>query len=455
MKRFNLSFLALIILFAAACEKSEGPEESVALLAPVAKKIEKFDSAGAVTCAYNYEFEYRNEGDYFWEKAVKKDGDGKVLQTIERTLDDKGFPVKAVYKDENGKVNKSIETKYCPSCYGLLEETVYDGEISDFTKISFTKYMHVDGKLVSKTVQKFSCQRDYKNAEGTKVVSNVVYKYLPSKENYPEGNYDMLEIVESAQIYYAACCPDGCDDDCGGDGKEGDKDSKDDGKDSKEGGKDSKDGCKDSKDGCKDSKDGCKDDCKDKAKDGAKEIKDGALIKTYKTEFNDEGYPVKFTMKSHTCGTEINLWYKIEKDGFDNLSSLATYYNEALDSLGPMSKRVEFAYGDTLMIEGYTAKNYNSETGQFDIISESVSYEWRSPGFVGGYNIMRPSVVEEEYCPVSKKYEYEKMQIETYTEEEMILLIYEDSRCGAETKPEPDPKLKKRKIVKFKKVMKK
>lgn len=368
----------------------EDPAETKAeqFMQITSKVVEQYSETGTET--ENIEYVYNSPKDFFWAKAVHKDGSGEIIKEVVRELDDKGMPVtEKIIELET--VTETSDVKYCPHSYFLLEKTIYNGEKNENNMTMKVKNNYEEGWLLNQETEIYSTDPEYKNENGSKLLRYFKLRFFPSKESRPKGPNETIFFVEEMKTFCS--CKEG--EEC----------------DSDKSGKHAGEGMKKGHGEGKNKKDSDK-----------KECKYGHLESFTTTEFSPEGYPVH--MKTTAAGCEndpTEEWYKIEKDGIGNVISITGYNNKEMTETTGRNHKIFLEYNSEGLISKSAEYKYNKETEKFDRMHDVKTFKWVDPGFMGHVKVLYPTKTEENYCYGSKTYSKTATTIEKFENGEKII----------------------------------
>ena len=125
MKKLTAAITAILLTGLLSCsepqqEQMPADEKETAGFLKITKKlITDYDDGD--TSAAIIEYTYEQPGDYFWQKAVHKDGEGTVNQEEYHIFNDERLPVEKIVTFAGDTTNR-YETEYCPNHLHLLKE---------------------------------------------------------------------------------------------------------------------------------------------------------------------------------------------------------------------------------------------------------------------------------------------------------------------------------------------
>lgn len=383
------ALLALSALFFACSGQDEAPEAQKHDYMKIQKKMIEQYIDSATTDIETVEYSYEKPDDIFWVKAVHKNGEGEVIRTVERELNEARLPVTET-TSELDMVTETVETKYCKHHYNLLEKTVYDGEMNDSNRVKKVKYNFEDGYLVSEDVVYYASDPGFKNVDGEPVEKMYTIRFVPGKQGRPKGKYNTKYYIESYKQYCT------CED----------KD--------------------------------CKEE-KEKAGEGEeKKCEKGHIEEHTTTRFNEEGYPVYYEVTNPDCEHHANKeWYKIEKDGIGNVVAITGYANEALDSSSSENMKTSFEYDKNGFVTKIFEHRYNPETGKYDRFHDMQEYTWNESGLENEMKMYCPDTRNEHYCFGQKMYSVKVKKVENPSEGKKVITELSFS-VPSEDGPKPD-----------------
>lgn len=410
MKKGLLALFLIISVAFIGCEqksdKPEGQTKTIEFNQIQSKVIETFgDDASKETI----EFTYANENDFFWQKAVHKDGDGNVIKTRERELDEQGLPLKEKIH-ELETVTSVIEYKYCPETWKLVEKTIFEGDEENMKKVHFYKNIYDGVAIVAKEVEHYSTDPEFKNVDGNNVTKKYKLRYVPSAENRYGGDLATIPVVESAKYYET--------------GK---------GKNQSHG--------------------------KGENKEKEEEIEVGAVYLEINTEFNDKGYPVHMTTTQPDCEDHASEeWYKLETDGFEDVVAIVGYANAEKTEQNQSNMKIIFEYDQDRKISSIEEFKYNTETKAFDKFHSAREFEFVNTddehACYGCCSKIDASVTKENYCWHRKLYSRSEREIITAEDSLKVIEYRKGSYEGDFQGRKADMELTKKKTKKYRKASK-
>ncbi len=381
-KLLSLALFAAV-LFISACgnKDAETPDLEVqTYIRPITKTVETYKEDG--TEMEIIEYTYASPNDFFWTKAEYKAEDGSINKVVKREFDKDGMPVKEL-TEELETITETVETKYCPHSYFLLEKTVYDGEMAPENKSYHLKYNFEQGYLISEEYKKFSNDPEFKNADGDNVVMVSSYKYFPAVEYRHEGPQDAAFFVDVVKAYF----------------------TKDDQQRMEEA-----------------------------EQKPEKEFKIGDLYWVSKTDFNEEGIPTHMLAGEADCEHHATEeWYKIEKDDQGRVIGVIGYSDPAMETLTEKNMKHSYSYDANGKLASIEENRYNPETKEFDRFHDGQKFNFQEVDFVTGkqkFLFTENAKVAEHYCYGAKAYSYNENKIVSYDKTKKVVETYKGGYEG-------------------------
>lgn len=377
MKLLKLCSFFILLASLAACQpKKNAPESEISsdLFRIKSQIIERFSKDAPTKELVDYVYE--NKDDFFWIKAVYKDETGAEIKTVERIFDANRTPIKELTK-EMGIVTAALETKYDPTNYFLLDKVTFDGDIKDENKKAHYKYNFENSSLVSTEIEEFSQEADFKNAEGTKVVSYVKRKYIPAKDNRPKGFQAFYYFIEAQKEFATA-------EDIAEFKKE--KNAK------------------------------------------AKDMKVGDLRMSTITKFDAEGYPTFTETTQPDCSHDAyKQWFKTEKDGLGNVISITGFDDDKFTKVSATNTQTVLEYDQNAIIAKIEDFKYNEETKKYDRFHGAEKYTWKDREVKNPQNFLflECALFKDSYCYGAEKYSVKDRRVVKFDANETVIEEYD------------------------------
>lgn len=386
MKKIIVGVLVIISVFIfIKCSKDDTTSEKNEFLRIVEEKITDIENKSITNIIYEYE----QEKDVFWKKAIHKDSAGNILKTIEREFNENRFPIKEKII-EMGTLTSYSELKYNEKIYELELKEDFEKDGEKFVKVASNKYNYDnDGYLISIEYKKFSKDNNFKNVNGENIVHEYKLRMFPLKQSRPKGNFIITYFVEDRKMYLTK-------------------------------------------------------EQKEKSPKEYEKYKVGDVIETEYTKFNEEGIPLYYKTTTPECvdhpGEE---WFKFEKDGLGNLITLTGYANEKFDSITAGNNEMRLEYDDNGMISSIQEFKYNPKTGQFDDFHDSKRFVWFDPKVNSVKSYIDATKEKVHICTHSETHRISLEKIEKYDQNEKIIQYFRVVYPLKEVPENPEPKLYK------------
>ncbi len=371
MRFIKLLAIAALCLVSLACKKQPAVEERGNELMFVTDETVQNYIDGVPSEKEFVSYEYENDTDYFWKKAIYKDSAGNATKTIERELGADRLPTKEIITDHATLTTEIVVPVYSKDTYELLSKDVYEGEMKPEALVMKVKNNYdANGWLLSQEVSRFSTDAEYKNTDGNKLVDYFVLRMLPAKNSRPKGNFPVYSVVEKRTQYFPT----------------------------------------------------------DDEETGAKA---GSIALSVETTFDADGYPATFKISRPDCQHDPDSeWYKVDKDSKGNIIAMTGYSNEKRDSISEANSKITFTYGADGMIAKIADMKYTPETKQFDRLHSEKEYKWIRPAHKLKVRPMEASIFEKSYCYGQERCSARETIVEKFENGEKTVLVRQGSYDG-------------------------
>ena len=397
IKQILIILLFLTLLSCSKCSKDKEPSNNEFL--KFTNEINEVYDSNKVTKEI-IDYVYDKPEDIFWEKAIYKDSAGTIKKTIDREFDNDRFPIKETIT-EGGTITEISEIKYSHTNYELLSLVAYNRSINESSKLRSKKYIYDnEGYLISQEVTIFSSNPNFKNVDGNNIVQSYTLRFFPKTTSKPKGNQIITYFIEKNKEYF--------------DGS-----------------------------------------ISENSKEQPK-YKIGDISQLEETQFDEEGIPTHYkAIRPSEPDKPTEEWYKPEKDGLGNIVSLTSFPDSTFETNNEKSIEINLEYDDQGIISKIEEFKFNPETKKFDIFHDLKSFIWNDPMIKSVHNYIEASYKNEHKCYHKKVYTINETRIEKFSDGEKIVTKFSASYPNDRIPQNPEPKLKRKSIIKYQKIEKK
>jgi hypothetical protein len=391
MKSVRIIAYLFLSIISAACNKNQNNEPQTPkneYLKFTSETREVYDS-GKMT-KLSVEYTYEKDGDWFWKKTIYKDSTGKVVKLIEREFDANRLPVKETLT-ENGTVTGYNILTYDPKYKEITRRETYKGSANNAQKVFLEKYNYDDeGSLLSLENVNYSTDPAFKNADGNNITSQFSARLFPGKVNRPRGNYIIDYYIENSKNYVTTT---------------------------------------------------------NAANYPGKKV--GDLATTLETKFDSTGTPVYSKTNKAEPGRPAEVWYKADRDGIGNVTSLREYSNTDMDSLENGNLESSYEYDDIGMITKVEKYKYNAKTKKFDRSFDLKIFNWYDPKIDSWHNYTQLAQRDEHYWEDRRQFTVDDFQVDKFDSGELIIRKSTAAYPMDNIPENPETKLVEKRVIKY------